>query len=86
MLLSEEIGFDVMKRVKSLLPDSTLSSEWNDKAYQEMQESCRSKFTSCPYIREKLLNSKLTIVEATGDPFWGSGLNIQQTLDCLPDY
>ena len=30
--------------------------------------------------------SHLTIVEATGDPFWGSGLNIQQTLDCLPDY
>ncbi len=30
--------------------------------------------------------SCLTIVEATGDPYWGSGLNIQQTLDCLPDY
>ncbi len=86
MLLSKEIGFDAMKRVKSLLLDSELSSEWKDKAYQEMQESCRLKFTSYPHVREKLLSSKLTIVEATGDPFWGSGLNIQQTLDCLLDY
>ncbi len=51
-----------------------------------MLESCQLKFTACSHVRDKLLNSRLTIVEATGDPFWGSGLNIQQTLDCLPEF
>ena len=86
LLLTEETGFDAMKKVKSLLPDSALSDEWKDKAYTEMLESCQLKYTACPHARDKLLTSKMTIVEATGDPFWGSGLNIQQTLDCLPDF
>ncbi len=77
LLLAEESGFDAMKKVKSLLPDDKLSSDWKDHAYAEMQESCKLKFTSCEHIREKLLTSYLTIVEATGDPFRGSGLNIQ---------
>ncbi len=86
LLLTEETGFDVIKKAKSLLLDSALSDEWKDKAYNEMLESCRLKFSSCSHVREKLLQSKLIIVEAMGDPYWGSGLNIQQTLDCLPEF
>ncbi len=76
LLLSEETGFDAMKKAKSLLPDSAFSDKWKDKAYNEMVESCRLKFNSCSHVKEKLLQSRLTIVEAMGDPYWGSGLNI----------
>ena len=86
LLLTEESGFDAMKKAKSLLLDNALSDEWKDKAYTEMLESCWLKFTACSHVKDKLLDSRLTIVEATGDPFWGSGLNIQQTLDCLPEF
>ncbi len=69
LLLTEETGFDAMKKAKSLLLDSALSDEWKDKAYTEMLESCWLKYTACPHTRDKLLTSKMTIVEATGDPF-----------------
>ncbi len=28
----------------------------------------------------------MILVEVTGDPFWGTGLNVAQTKECLSDY
>ncbi len=52
----------------------------------EMLEFNCLKYSCCTHAREKLLDSKLVLVEATGDPYWGSGLNVVQTLECLSDY
>ena len=44
------------------------------------------KYKSCEHARDFLLDCAQTTVEATGNSFWGSGLNIQQTKECLMDY
>ena len=51
-----------------------------------MIDLCRWKYQVCPHAREKLLTSKLILAEATGDKFWGSGLNVAQTKECLTEY
>ncbi len=51
-----------------------------------MLQSNRLKYEACEHAREALLQSALTIAEATGDPFWGTGLNVQQMKDCLMQY
>ncbi len=52
----------------------------------KMHESLWLKFHSCDHAKEKLLHSVPTLVEATGDPFWGSGLNQAQMKECLMEY
>ena len=44
------------------------------------------KYGSCEHVKEALLDSASVIIEAMGDSFWGSGLNVQQTKECLPNY
>lgn len=51
-----------------------------------MLQTNRLKYEACEHAREALLKSALTIVEAMGDPFWGTGLNVQQMKDCLIEY
>ncbi len=46
----------------------------------------RLKYSSCVHVHEYLLSSKISIAEATGDPFWGTDLGLQQTLNCLLDF
>ena len=76
--------FKVMKRAKELLPEDKLLDLWD--ACEEMLASNHLKYKSCEHVKEALLDSASVIVEATGDPFWGSGLNVQQTKECLPNY
>ncbi len=85
-LLMEEDSFKAIKHVRTLLPDSEVSEEWKQVACDEMLVMNRLKYDSCVHVCEYLLNSKITIAEATGNPFWGTGLGVQQTLDCLPDF
>ena len=85
MLLQED-SFKAMKIAKDALPDDEVSDAWTATAKEEMLQSNCMKYASCPHTREKLLGSCLTLVEATGDPFWGIGLNVTQTLECLSDY
>ncbi len=51
-----------------------------------MRSSNKLKYAACPHAQEYLLQSKITIAEATGDLFWGMGLGVQQSLDCLLDF
>ncbi len=46
----------------------------------------KDKPMMCKHAQEVLLKSAVTIAEATGDTYWGSGLNVQQTKDCLMEY
>ena len=51
-----------------------------------MKATCKLKYQSCVYVCTALLNLWITLAETTGDPFWGTGLNVAQTLECIPDY
>ncbi len=82
----EEDSFKAMKKAKSLIPDSDVSDKWKQVACKEMMSSNRLKYTSYQHAKELLLHSKITIAEATGDLFWDTGLGVQQSLDCLPDF
>ncbi len=83
MLLQEDT-FKAMKKAKEALPDSDLLESWQPK--EEMMDSCRLKYQSYPHVRDKLLHMKLTIAEATGDLYWGTGLGVNQTKECLVDF
>ncbi len=86
LLLLESDTFKVIKKVKEILLETEVLDTWKDKAYEEMLETNHLKYTTCEHIREVLLDTAQTIVEATGDPYWGSRLNVQQTKECLVDY
>ncbi len=46
----------------------------------------RMKYEACSHAREVLLNSKVNLAEVTGDPVWGTGLNVSKMLECLPEF
>ena len=75
-----------MKKAQQVLPESEVSDEWKASAQEEMLETYCLKFTSCPHACESLLETRITLAEATRDPFWGTGLTVQQTHECLPDF
>ena len=86
LLLLEEDSFKVICKAKELLPDNKVSDDWKECAVDKMKNSNQLKYTSCVHVKETLLSSALTLVEATGDLFWGSGLNVQHTKECLQEY
>ncbi len=75
-LLMEEDSFKAMKKAKLAVPDDQVSDDWKVITKVEMLESNHLKYHSCAHAREKLLDSKLILAEAMGDPFW----------ECLSDY
>ncbi len=86
LLLTEENSFKAMCKVNDLFPDDKISEDWKEWAVEEMKESNQLKYSSCEHTKCTLMASALTLVEATGDLFWGSGLNVQQTKECLQEY
>ena len=86
LLLAEEKGFQAMKKAQQVLLESKVSDEWKASAQEEMLETCHLKFTSYPYAQECLLETRITLAEVTRDPFWGTGLTVQQTHEYLPDF
>ena len=76
----------MMKQAKTLLLDDKVSDEWKAIAKTEMYCSNTLKYAACEHAHQKLLSSHVTVAEATRDPYWGMGLNVAQTLDCLPEY
>ncbi len=85
-LLEEENSFKVMQKAKAVLPESELNEEWKNKHIDTMSTSCAMKFCSCPHAMQALLDSRVTIAEATGDLYWGMGLNVPQTEACLQEF
>ena len=86
LLLSKELGFQAMKAAQQILPEPDVSETWKQSAWDEILETCYLKFTSCTHAHEYLLQSRITLAEATRDNFWGTGLNLQQSSECLPDF
>ena len=86
MLLSDSDAFQIMQKAKQLVPDDKVLDSWKESAIEEMTESNHLKYESCGHVKDFLLDTALTITEATGDPFWGTGLNLQQMKECLSDY
>ncbi len=82
----EQDSFRAMKKAKECLPESEVSESWKQSAVDKMKATCKLKYQSCVHAHTALLNSWITLAEATGDPFWGTGLNVAQTLECIPDY
>ncbi len=68
------------------MPDSEVCDEWKSSAKDEMLETCHLKFSTCEHVRECLLETRITLAEVTKDPYWGTGLMVQQTHECLPDF
>ncbi len=85
-LLYEPDPFKVMQKLKEILPESEITTEWKASTISEMSEANFLKFKSCSHTREGLLSSKITIAEATADHFWGTGLTLEQTVQCLPEF
>ena len=85
-LLEESDPFKVMQKSKEILPNDAVSDEWKQTACGKIREAVLLKFQACEYAKHALLDSGLMIVEATGDRFWGSGLALDQTRQCLPEY
>ncbi len=69
-----------------MLPEAEVSDKWKSSVRDEMLETCCLKFSSCEHVREYLLETRITLAEAMKDPFWGTGLTVQQTHECLPDF
>ncbi len=86
LLLLEESGFQAMKKAQQVLPDTEVSDEWKATAHEEMLETCHLKFASCSHARGCLLETRITLAEATRDSFWGTSLTVQQMHECLPDF
>ena len=85
-LLEEPDPFKVMQKARTLVPDNETSAEWKASAVSEMTELNLMKFNACSHAREKLLTSKITIAEVTANKFWGTGLTMEQTTQCLLEY
>ncbi len=85
-MLMKDDSFQAMKFAKETLPEDQISDAWQATAKAEMLQLNQLKYSACAHVRDKLLKSKLILAEATGDPFWGTGLNVNQTWECLSDY
>lgn len=87
MVLEEENPFKVMQMAQLALLDEEVLPEWTDsEAKISMSYANAMKFRTCTHAMEALLNSTLHIVEATGDKFWGMGLHMDATRECLSEH
>ncbi len=85
-LLDEDNAFKVMQKAQQLLPPDQISDSWKDEMRDKMAMANSIKFHSCTYAMDVLLSCPLVVAEATGDRFWGTGLNESQTVECLSEY
>lgn len=85
-LLDEPDPFKVMQKSKEILSEDAVMEDWKYSACDKMRDMIHLKFQTCEHAKQALLDSGLMIVEATGDKFWGSGLTLDQTKQCLLEY
>ena len=74
-LLEEDNVFKVMQKAQQVLPLDQISDSWKDEMKDKMAMANSIKFHSCMHAMEVLLSCPPIIAEATGDRFWGTGLN-----------
>ena len=81
-LLEMSNTFQIKAKAHELVPEALIA--WVDRGV--LYQACYNKFAACSHAREALLNSRSELVEGMHDLKWGSGMDPQCTLDCLPDY
>ncbi len=84
--LCEESPLDMMKVASRKVPEPNVLKSWSDKERFVMKQACQNKFNNCEHARAALLSSKSELAEATKDLKWGTGLDKQRTIECMPEY
>ncbi len=81
-VLQLDLSFEIKQAAKEAVPEQD-----GNRNYQEiMVEMVHHKYKACDHAHTALLESKSEIAEATADKLWGTGLDMERTLECLPDY
>ena len=85
-LMQVDNTLDIKQSAQATLPEEEVSQWWSACEQDKMLEACRQKFQFCEHAREALLNSKSELAEAILDHKWGTGLSIDYTVECLPNF
>lgn len=86
-IMLEENPFKAMQITQKALPEVEVSEEWKtNEAKIAMSYANAIKFQSCEHAMKVLLNSHPLIAEATGDRFWGTGMHLEATKECLSEF
>ena len=85
-LLDEPEPFKVMRKAQDLLPEDQVSDDWKASAVDEMRVANSLKFCAYDHTRKALIEANLMIAEATSNLFWGTGLSLEWTRQCLPEF
>ena len=86
-VIGEENPFKAMQIAQTVLPDSEVSESWSSiEAKIAMLYANAVKFHSCEHTMEALLESHPLIAEAIGDKFWGTGMHLEATHECLSEF
>ena len=83
-LLTLATPIDIMYWSWELIPQD--NETWQKQELMAMEFSCRNKFNNCSHARHVLLQARSELVEGTSNLKWGSGLDVQRTKECHPDY
>ncbi len=83
-ILGYENLVDIMYCSKELISED--DKQWTQSEQMVVEECCKHKFNNCIHARLALLGSKVELVEGTPHLKWGSGLSIEHTRECLPDF
>ncbi len=75
-----------MRKAQDLLPEDQVSDDWKVSAVDKMRVANSLKFHTCDHARKALIEANLMIAEATSDLFWGTGLSLEWTRQCLPEF
>ncbi len=81
-MLHMSLGFEIKKTAQDAIPEQDESWDCKD----EMVKVVRRKYKACSHARAVLLESRSEIAEATADKVWGTGLDVNRMLECLPDF
>ncbi len=69
-----------------MLPEDQVSDDWKASAVDDMRVANSLKFCACDHAKKVLMEANLMIAEATSDLFWGMGLSLEWTRQCLPEF
>ncbi len=81
-VLHMSLGFEIKKAVQDVIPEQDKSWDCKD----EMVKVVRCKYKACAHAKAALLESRSEIAEAMADKVWGTGLDVDRMLECLPDF
>lgn len=85
-VLEADDGYEAMKIAHQVLLEEKVQPSWVNIAVDEMLCTNLLKFDHCAHVKQALMELKVVLVEATTNPFWGSGLPPELMKHTLSDY